>query len=212
MDKNPWSCSFFHPTFGSGKTWPLKGDHTMTPTDELKEEHQGILLMLKILDKVCVKLESKEKVDPDHLERIVEFFRVFADKCHHGKEEDLLFPEMEKSGVPKERGPIGVMLIEHDQGRAFVKGMGEAATRYKKGESTGLAEFTKNARDYIALLTQHINKENNILFPMGDRAISREKQGELVEAFETLEREKIGAGTHEKFHQLLHHLQEVYLK
>jgi hemerythrin-like domain-containing protein len=119
---------------------------------------------------------------------------------------------MEKSGVPKERGPIGVMLIEHDQGRAFVKGMGEAATRYKKGESTGLAEFTKNARDYIALLTQHINKENNILFPMGDRAISREKQGELVEAFETLEREKIGAGTHEKFHQLLHHLQEVYLK
>jgi hypothetical protein len=47
---------------------------------------------------------------------------------------------------------------------------------------------------------------------MGDRAISREKQGELVEAFETLEREKIGAGTHEKFHQLLHHLQEVYLK
>jgi len=184
----------------------------MTPTEELKEEHQGILLMLKILDKVCVKLESKEKVDPDHLERIVEFFRVFADKCHHGKEEDLLFPEMEKSGVPKERGPIGVMLIEHDQGRAFVKGMGEAATRYKKGESTGLAEFTKNARDYIALLTQHINKENNILFPMGDRAISREKQGELVEAFETLEREKIGAGTHEKFHQLLHHLQEVYLK
>lgn len=184
----------------------------MTPTDELKEEHQGILLMLKILDKVCVKLESKEKVDPDHLERIVEFFRVFADKCHHGKEEDLLFPEMEKSGVPKERGPIGVMLIEHDQGRAFVKGMGEAATRYKKGGSTGLAEFTKNARDYIALLTQHINKENNILFPMGDRVVSREKQEELVEAFETLEREKIGAGTHEKFHQLLHHLQEVYLK
>ena len=184
----------------------------MTPTDELKEEHQGILLMLKILEKVCAKLEAKEKVDPDHLERIVEFFRVFADKCHHGKEEDLLFPEMEKSGVPKERGPIGVMLIEHDQGRAFVKGMGEAATRYKKGGSTGLAEFTKNARDYIALLTQHINKENNILFPMGDRAISREKQGELVEAFETLEREKIGAGTHEKFHQLLHHLQEVYLK
>lgn len=184
----------------------------MTPTDELKEEHRGILLMLKILEKVCAKLEAKEKVYPDHLERIVEFFRVFADKCHHGKEEDLLFPEMEKSGIPKERGPIGVMLMEHDQGRAFVRGMGEAAARYKKGESTASAEFSKNARDYIALLTQHINKENNILFPMGDRAISREKQGELVEAFETLEREKIGAGTHEEFHKLLHHLQEVYLK
>ena len=73
--------------------------------------------MLKILDKVCARLESKEKVDPEHLEPIVEFFRVFADKCHHGKEEDLLFPEMEKAGVPKEMGPIGVMLAEHQQGR-----------------------------------------------------------------------------------------------
>jgi hemerythrin-like domain-containing protein len=184
----------------------------MTPSEQLKEEHQGILLMLRILEKVAAKLEAKEKVDVNHLERIVEFLRVFADKCHHGKEEDLLFPEMEKSGISKEHGPIGVMLMEHDQGRALVKGMGEAAARYKKAESTASAEFAKNARDYIALLTQHINKENNILFPMGDRVISREKQGELAEAFETLEREKIGAGTHEEFHKLLHHLQEVYLK
>jgi hemerythrin-like domain-containing protein len=183
----------------------------MTPTDELKEEHQGILLMLKILDKVCVKLESKERGDPRHLERIVEFFRVFADKCHHGKEEDLLFPEMEKSGIPKERGPIGVMLMEHDQGRAFVRGMGEAAARYKKGESTAPAEFAKNARDYIALLTQHINKENNILFPMGERAISPDKQQGLVEAFEKLERDKIGEGTHKEFHKLLQELKEIYL-
>ncbi len=184
----------------------------MTSTDQLKEEHQGILLMLKILEKVCEKLESGEKVDPDHLARIVEFFRIFADKCHHGKEEDLLFPEMEKSGVAKERGPIGVMLVEHDQGRAYVRGMGEASARYKKGDPSASAEFAKNARDYIALLTQHINKENNILFPMGDRVLSGEKQRELVEAFESLEREKIGAGTHEEFHKLLHHLQEVYLK
>ena len=181
-------------------------------TGILRKEHEAILKMLTATEAAAHRIQSGGTVPTETLEGLIEFFRLFADKCHHGKEEDLLFPEMEKSGVPKERGPIGVMLIEHDQGRAFVKGMGEAATRYKKGGSTGLAEFTKNARDYIALLTQHINKENNSLFPMGDRAISREKQGELVEAFETLEREKIGAGTHEKFHQLLHHLQEVYLK
>jgi hemerythrin-like domain-containing protein len=183
----------------------------MTPTDQLKEEHQGILLMLNILEKVCVKLESKEKVDPEHLDRIVEFFRIFADKCHHGKEEDLLFPEMEKAGIPKDRGPIGVMLIEHDQGRAHVRGMGEASTRYKKGDPRASAEFAQNARDYIALLTQHINKENNILFPMGERAISPDKQQGLLEAFEKLERDKIGEGTHEEFHKLLQELKEIYL-
>lgn len=182
----------------------------MTPTDQLKEEHEGILLMLKILEKVSAGLEAGERVDPDHIERILEFFRVFADQCHHGKEEDLLFPEMEKSGIPKERGPIGVMLMEHDQGRGFVRKMGEAAASMRKGGPP--AAFAESARGYIALLTQHIEKENSILFPMGDRVISPEKQGKVLEGFETLEREKIGAGTHEKFHHLLHDLREIYLK
>jgi hemerythrin-like domain-containing protein len=184
----------------------------MTPTEQLKEEHQGITLMLKVLERVCTKMEMKEKVDLAHLEGIVEFFRVFADKCHHGKEEDLLFPEMEKAGIPKEKGPIGVMLAEHTQGRAYVRAMGEAATRYKQGEARARTEFAENGRNYITLLAQHIQKENNVLFPMGDRVLAKEKQEKLVEDFEDLEREKIGAGTHESFHELLHHLQEIYLK
>ena len=184
----------------------------MTPREQLQEEHQGITLMLKILEKVCVKMEAQEKVNPDHLERIVEFFRVFADKCHHGKEEDLLFPEMEKAGIPRERGPIGVMLAEHTQGRAFVRGMGEAASRYKQDDPRGRIDFVEKARNYISLLTQHIQKENNMLFPMGDRILAKKTQGKLVEGFENLEREKIGAGTHEALHQLLHHLQEIYLE
>jgi hemerythrin-like domain-containing protein len=184
----------------------------MTPTEQLQEEHQGITLMLKILEKVCTKMEAQEKVNPEHLESIVDFFRVFADKCHHGKEEALLFPEMEKAGMPREKGPIGVMLAEHTQGRAFVRGMGEAASRCKQGDARGRTEFAENARSYISLLTQHIQKENNILFPMGDRVLSKEKQEKLVEGFEELERVKIGPGMHETFHQLLQKLQEIYLK
>lgn len=184
----------------------------MIPTEELKQEHEGILLMLRVLDRVAAKIESGEKADADHLEKMVEFLRVFADRCHHGKEEDLLFPEMEKSGIPKERGPIGVMLMEHEEGRGFIRKMGEAAGKIKKGDPSARAEFARNARGYVALLRQHIEKENNILFPMGDRVLPREKQDQLVEGFETLEREKIGAGTHEEFHNLLHQLQELYLK
>jgi hemerythrin-like domain-containing protein len=184
----------------------------MTPTEQLREEHQGITLMLKILEKVCTKMEAQEKVNPEHLESIVDFFRVFADKCHHGKEEGLLFPEMEKAGMARAKGPIGVMLAEHTQGRAYVRAMGEAATRYKQGEPRGRTEFAENARNYITLLTQHIQKENNVLFPMGDRVLAKEKQEKLVEDFEDLERQRIGVGTHESFHELLHQLQEIYLK
>ena len=184
----------------------------MPPTEQLKEEHQGIQLMLTILDKVCLKLESKEKVDSEHLEQILEFIRIFADKCHHGKEEDLLFPEMEKSGIPKEGGPIGVMLLEHSNGREYVRGMSEAIAKYKGNEPDASPKFVENARSYIALLSQHINKENTVLFPMAERVLSQKQKEELLRGFERLEQERIGTGKHEEFHKLLHHLKEVYLK
>ena len=183
----------------------------MSPTQQLKEEHEGILLMLKILGKVCAKMENRKEVDLSHLDRIVEFFKVFADRCHHSKEEEILFPELEKTGIPRERGPIGVMLAEHAQGRSFVRAMGEAVSALKAGEPRAREQFIENAKGYIDLLTQHIGKENNVLFPMGDRALSRETQDDMVERFEIVEREKIGLGTHEKFHALLGRLKKEYL-
>ncbi len=184
----------------------------MIPTAELKEEHKGILLMLRILEKIAAKLEANEKVDAGHLERIVDFFRVFADKCHHGKEEDLLFPALEKFGIPKERGPIGVMLLEHEQGRDYVRGMGKALAKHKRGDSSALGEFARNARNYIALLSQHIGKEDQVLFPMGEKVLPQDIQTKLSEGFEKIEMERIGEGTHEELHKLLERLEEIYLK
>ena len=184
----------------------------MKPTEQLKEEHEAIKLMLRISEKVCEKLESGEEVDPEHLEQIVEFIKVFADKCHHGKEEDLLFTAMEEAGIPKKGGPIGVMLTEHDMGRGYVKGMSEAVAKYKAGDRKVSSAIVGNARNYIALLTQHIDKEDNILYPMADMHLSEERQKELLEEFERVEREKIGVGKHEEFHELLNHLRKVYLK
>jgi hemerythrin-like domain-containing protein len=107
----------------------------MRPTEQLKQEHQAIKLMLKILEEVCRRLESGTDANPEHLEKMVDFIRVFADRCHHGKEEVLLFPAMEQAGVPKEGGPIGVMLREHQMGRDYVQGMSDAADGYKRGDA-----------------------------------------------------------------------------
>ena len=184
----------------------------MKPTEQLKEEHQAIKLMLRISEKVCEKLECGEEVNPEHLEQMIEFIRVFADKCHHGKEEDLLFTAMEEAGIPKEGGPIGVMLIEHEKGRDYVRGMCEAVAKYKAGDRKASSAIVENARNYIVLLTQHIDKEDNILYPMADMHLSEERQKELLGEFERVERERIGVGKHEEFHKLLEHLKEVYLK
>ncbi len=184
----------------------------MEPTGELKQEHQGILLMLRVLDKVVEKLESGEEGGLEHLEQIVEFLRIFADRCHHGKEEELLFPAMEKRGVPREGGPIGVMLMDHEEGRGYIRGMANALVMHKTGDPSALKEFAKNARGYIGLLTQHINKEDQVLFPMAQRILPPDVQTELSRGFEKIETERIGEGTHENFHKLLEKLKDIYLQ
>ena len=183
----------------------------MKPTDILKSEHDAIQTMLKVTEAVCDKLEAQEKVNPDHLKQIVEFIRVFADQCHHGKEEDLLFKALEEAGVPKEGGPIGAMLTEHDMGRRYVKKMSEASTAFGKGNTKAAKQFIDNARNYVILLSQHIYKENNVLFPLADRHLPEEKHKALIKEFEVTEREKIGAGRHEELHKLLDELKGVYL-
>lgn len=174
----------------------------MSPTEQLKAEHEGIKLALKILEAVCRKIETRDKVDPKDLADILEFITVFADKCHHGKEEDLLFPAMVEAGVPREGGPIEVMLAEHNEGRGYVRQMKEAQGK----------EFVEPARNYINLLTQHIDKEDNILYMIADMHLAEEKQKGLLEQFEKVEKEKIGEGKHEEFHKLLEKLSNVYLK
>lgn len=184
----------------------------MKPTDVLKEEHKAIKLMLRVLDVVCNRLESGERVDHEDFEKILKFIRIFADRCHHGKEEDVLFPALEEVGIPREGGPIGVMLMEHDMGRSYVRAMSEAIARCKGGDVKAISNIISNARNYIALLTQHIEKEDNILFLMADNTLPEEKQNRILKEFERIEHERIGIGKHEELHKLLHRLKESYLE
>ncbi len=183
----------------------------MKATEVLKEEHKIIKKMLKILGRVCEKLEKNESVNLEHLENILDFIKTFADKCHHGKEEDLLFLAMEEAGIPKEGGPIGVMLYEHEIGREYVRNMADGISRYKNGDKGSIPQIIENARNYIRLLKDHIDKEDNILYVMADRHLSDKKQKELVEEFERVEREKIGKGVHEKYHDLVEELEKIYI-
>src|SRR5512141_1564626 len=183
----------------------------MFPTEQLKEEHAGIKLMLDILAKVCGRLESGESVDQRHLDQILEFLKVFVDKCHHAKEEDILFPAMERSGIPVEGGPIGVMLAEHRSGREKIKGMSEAADRLGRGDRSASSQFVQNARSYIELLLEHIETENEILYPMADGSIPEKTQQTLLADFDKVEEERVGHGKHEEFHRMMDRMRTIYL-
>jgi hemerythrin-like domain-containing protein len=177
-------------------------------TENLKNEHRVILRMIKILLVASDKLEEGEAVSPDVFKKAVEFIRVFADRCHHGKEEGELFPALERKGILKHRGPIAVMLMEHEQGRLFVKGLSEAVEKYEKGDEATKNAIVENARGYADLLDQHIYKEDNILYPMGDKLLSEADNRELLEKFERIEKDIIGKGKHEYYLQMIADLEK----
>ena len=183
----------------------------MKATDQLRDEHKGVLLMLAILEKVSQRLETEGSLEKEHLEGMLEFFRVFVDKCHHGKEEDLLFPAYEAVGIPNKNGPIAAMLAEHEEGRGYIKSMTEAFEGFKKSEHFSGARIVEYAKKYIALLKQHIDKEDTVLYPMGDARITNEKDKELLAGFDRIEKERIGSGKHEQFHAMIDKLKNIYL-
>lgn len=183
----------------------------MNPIEELKTEHEAVRQSLKILDRICLAIEtSGEIADPAQLEQLFEFFSLFVDRCHHGKEEDLLFPAMEAVGISRQGGPIGVMLKEHQLGRDQVFNMKRALAQYREGRSEAARALARHARTYIELLHQHIDKENEVLFVIAARYLSSEKLVELKKRFDQIESQRIGAGKHEAFHRMLESLQEIY--
>ncbi|MCL5959240.1 MAG: hemerythrin domain-containing protein [Chloroflexi bacterium] len=180
----------------------------MQATEALMSEHRVIERMLRVIHLAARKLDAGVPVSPDSLRKMVDFIRTFADKCHHAKEEGLLFPAMEQKGIPKDGGPIGVMLLEHDEGRSYVRQMAEAIDRYEQGDRSAAKTIADNARNYAELLEQHIRKEDGILYHMADMALSEEEQQSLLGQFEEAEIKAVGPGQHQYYQKLVEDLEK----
>lgn len=178
--------------------------------EQLKKEHSAIERMVAVLETVCQRLQASQPVDAAHISQIVAFFRGFADECHHGKEEAVLFPALEKAGIPREGGPVGVMLDEHQQMRGYLRGVDEAIERLRAGDVGASADIVRYAGNYAIMLRRHIDKENSMLFRMAEMRLGPDQEQQLAEQFEVIETEKIGAGKHEELHALLDRLEDIY--
>ena len=188
----------------------------MQATEILKEEHHGVKLSLRILDQLCAQLAAANvgqgNLYSGDLAQLIDFFRTFVDKCHHAKEEEVLFPELLKEEAPRTAELVKILLAEHVAGRNMVAQMAEALTSYQAGNKNAMSALREAARSYEELLAEHIAKEDQDLYPMADSMISADEQEEMVEAFEKIETERIGLGTHEKFHVMLSEFKTKYLQ
>jgi hemerythrin-like domain-containing protein len=169
----------------------------MSPIQTLLDEHRVIEQVLACLAQMAQRAEREQRLEAEPAREAVEFFRQFADRCHHGKEEQKLFPMMEARGFSPAEGPTAVMREEHVQGRALLSAIADAIDAAAAGGVTGVAEFARASAEYAQFLQAHIDKEDQVLFPMAERVLGPSGLGDLAASFDHVERQEIGAGVHE---------------
>jgi hemerythrin-like domain-containing protein len=174
-------------------------------TTVLHREHDAIVMGLRILAEIDRHAIMQQPVDHADLQSLVDFFSEFADTCHHGKEEQLLFPMLLQTGDRQAQQAVERLLPEHAQGRHWLARMRHALKEPFRPEA-----FHDAARSYAALLLAHIEQENTVLFPMAERLLDEHQLGDLSRAFEVFEVKVMGPERHEALHALLHRLQLRY--
>jgi hemerythrin-like domain-containing protein len=179
--------------------------HFEKATEMLSDEHRIIERVLAVLQKLT---SEPVKNSLESWRKALDFFSHFADQCHHFKEEQVLFPAMEEHGIPREGGPIGMMLMEHEEGRSYVKAMLSAIPLVEAKNEVAKEILVDKAKAYLRLLKDHIQKEDEILFKIADDVIPADEQKALLRSFEEHEAKEIGEGVHEKYLKLVEELEE----
>jgi len=170
--------------------------------ETLMNEHRVIERVLGSLEAFAAGLDEETADQRRTVADYAEFFREFADRCHHGKEEDGLFTALTEHGFPADGGPVAVMLHEHEAGRNHVRALAEIGAGDGPLGPDERARVSRHAAEYVPLLRQHITKEDAILFPAAERALPPAVLEALADDFARHERDEMGRGTHERLHRL----------
>lgn len=182
----------------------------MTATSDLRSEHHGVGRMLGIMDAMAERAGGGGRLDVEDLTHMIEFLRVFVDRCHHAKEEQLLFPAIRLAHMTAVEETVDVLMAEHVQGRAAVAAIASATERLEAGDENATTELAHLLPAYTHLLHAHIRREENDCFGPADRELSAAVQEELEVGYARIEREVVGEGVHEAFHALLDRMSETY--
>ncbi len=179
----------------------------VTPTRDLRRDHEIILKVINAMDILRTLLKEHNRGNNnalnanllDIINDTVDFAKNFTDRCHHEKEEHVLFPALNNVGMPKDEGPIAVMIREHKQAREIIDRIESSIEGYKQGRSS-INDILQCIEEYIMLMQQHIFKENNILFNIADMMLTG-KGDEINNAYSKIEHD-VMQGKHEYYEHM----------
>jgi hemerythrin-like domain-containing protein len=170
------------------------------PTDQLRREHELVLLVVEAMECEATDIERTGMVHRERIARMIDFARNFTDGCHHQKEEEALFPALLRRSEAA-AAAVSVMLSEHAAGRDMIYAIDEALPRAGT-DAAARAKVAVNLAFYARLLHGHIAKENNVLFSLAEYALSPREQSILAKEFAWIEEEEIGPAAHGRFDAL----------
>ena len=172
-----------------------------TSSGILMHEHDAIKMVLDLQDRALSALERGVAVDAGIFADLYLFFSLFVGKCHHGKEEQLLFPELRHA---KELIPaIDELEAQHIQGGALVQSYNGAQQSYVMGGLANASALIAAGRAYAQFLRNHIQEENERVLTQAGRVVGEAEDATIVASFERFEDEVMGKGTHEKLHAMI---------
>ena len=159
-------------------------------------EHRLIEKMLTVIKRVLAKIELKNEIDPVFVDATVDFIRTYADRTHHGKEEDILFRELNNKPLnERDRKILKELIEEHIFARQTTKALIEANTRYRNGDETALAGIAARLQTLTEFYPKHIDKEDKVFFPASRAYFTDEEDQAMLAEFWEFDRKMI----HEKY-------------
>lgn len=175
----------------------------MKPRGPLMIEHRLIEKVLKLVEKEIDVIQNSKKVDPVFIDTVVDFIQTYADRTHHGKEEDILFKKIEKKNMSSDDKKIMEELInEHKFARSVVKQLVESKNQYVEGDKKALETITAKLRALTEFYPVHIEKEDKIFFPNTEKYFSNEELDRMLAEFWEFDRKMI----HEKYQRVFEEL------
>jgi len=182
----------------------------MTPTENLIKEHEEINELLDIMSKIALKIKSKDVFYPNDVEEIIDYLIIIIENSHHGKEDDVFYPELISSGIPKETAPLSIINYEHTLANRYLKDISSCVVNCKIGNDFSGELLADSLTNYVVVIKNHIQREEEIIFPIANEVLSSEKQNEISQRFEDIEQKNISLSFFDRFNKLLKKLKVKY--
>jgi hemerythrin-like domain-containing protein len=177
----------------------------MLPIGPLMIEHRLIERMIDVLRIEAGTVAEEGTVHPVLLDSAVDFIRTYADRTHHGKEEDILFRALaEKDLSAQDRGVMEELVSEHVYARQTVRRLVEAKDRYLEGDTGAIAAIVEQLETLVGLYPAHIEKEDKVFFPASMHYLTRAEQDAMLEEMWTFDRGMI----HEKYRSVVERFEQ----